>query len=980
MEQRDTIGAAILALIVTSAPGTAGRQAREQSPAFRSGVELVTVEVGVVDRQGNPVRGLGPEDFVVTVGDQTRRVVSAEFVDAAAAHARSAVPPDGAVSTNEAAAGGRLFVFVVDQSTIEPGATRELANAASQLLDRLTFADRSAAMFIPVGARVDFTWAHDRVRSALQRATGMSGTGSMWEYGSLAEARDISNRSPLALQTVSQRECGVSVLASGGGGGAGGTGRGGTGQPTGGANPPGGGTAGTGNTGSGLPAGSAAGAGPASAGSGCLREIQLLADSTWRTAQMTSLSSIASLRQLLGTLERVRGDKTVILFSGGWPLDQIEQTSLLSSLADEAAAAQATIFTVLLPRSTFSASRRMVSLTPAVDQHVLTWALEALATMTGGGSFRAEVSARAAFERLSQELSGYYRIGVERDPSDLDGRTRRMKVQVRRSGSTVRARETFDVRTYEDRDWAARMSSALEAPIPATGVGLRLTSYLSAGAEDGARLKLLLTGDATRLQPGEATFQVLIQDLEGNRILSGEQPIGEPTGDRLPFSTSIPIEPGSYIVRLAVMDGTGRVGSVEHRVEARPVPIGPLSVTGPLLVRVPTQGRGEARLALDGPAQDERLALEIGIEGDRAQVAGAGVLFEIAAGAGSPALVQVPGSLSRGPRSGSMIAQAVADTRILPPGEYVARAKVKTGSEELGEVQRVFRLAGIASPTVARAAESPVEPSWRVTSAPHTISALHTVPHFTLDQVLAPAVLGAFLDRVAARPEASSPQVRELLSRAREPGLSRLEVSGTLATDVPVAAFLRGLTLLAGNRLDAAADAFRAAMRGAPDLYPAMVYLGACFAAAGKDKEAAGAWRTALIGEGDSVELHMLASDALLRQGQAGLALATINQARAKWPDRDDLKRRFVVAALAAGEHQQGLDAIDELVSRGAEDEPSLALALMVLYEAFVQTQPVVSLEQDRARVMRYAEAYRARGGPSLALVETWLAAVTSKR
>ena len=46
-----------------------------------------------------------------------------------------------------------------------------------------------------------------------------------------------------------------------------------------------------------------------------------------------------------------------------------------------------------------------------------------------------------------------------------------MKVQVSRSGATVRAREIFDVRTYEDRDWAARLSSALESPVPATSVG-----------------------------------------------------------------------------------------------------------------------------------------------------------------------------------------------------------------------------------------------------------------------------------------------------------------------------------------------------------------------------------------------------------------------------------------------------------------------------------------------------------------------------
>src|SRR5207237_9866090 len=59
---------------------------------------------------------------------------------------------------------------------------------------------------------------------------------------------------------------------------------------------------------------------------------------------------------------------------------------------------------------------------------------------------------------------------------------------------------------------------------------------------------------------------------------------------------------------------------------------------------------------------------------------------------------------------------------------------------------------------------------------------------------------------------------------------------------------------------------------------------------------------------------------------------------------------------------------------------PSLALALLVLYESIVNERPVQSAEQDRARMTRLADAYRARGGPSLALVDTWVTAATRKR
>ena len=127
----------------------------------------------------------------------------------------------------------------------------------------------------------------------------------------------------------------------------------------------------------------------------------------------------------------------------------------------------------------------------------------------------------------------------------------------------------------------------------------------------------MLTGEASRLQPGEATFQLLVRDLEGKKIAAGEQPLGETAGDTLPFSTNLPVPPGSYIVRLAVMDGAGRVGSVDHRVEARPATLGTLSATGPMLVRVPGRPAADARFALDAVQQDERLALEVDLEGAR---------------------------------------------------------------------------------------------------------------------------------------------------------------------------------------------------------------------------------------------------------------------------------------------------------------------------------------------------------------------------
>ena len=703
------------------------------------------------------------------------------------------------------------------------------------------------------------------------------------------------------------------------------------------------------------------------------------AESTWRWAQMTSLSSLSSLRQVLQGLAHVNGDKTVILISGGWPLEEREETSVLGPVAAEAAAARVTLFSVYVPATSFAADRRVMTSTPARDQYLHLGPLEMLAGMTGGASFRAEVNAEGVFDRLGRELGGYYRIGVEKQPGDQDGKSRRMKVAVARGGTTVRAREIFDVRTYEDRDWAARLGAALEGPLPATGVGLRLTSYVAPDREDRSRVKIVLAGEASRMQAGQATVRVLVRDLEGNRVLSGEQPVGEATADGLQFSTNLPVAPGTYIVRVGVMDSTGRVGSVEHRVEARPVTVGPLSATGPLLVRVPGRASSEPRLALDGIRQDERLALELALEGQGSDAGSTDVLFEIARSIDGPALVTSSAALTPGAHEGSIVAHAVADMRVLPAGDYVARAKVRSAGETLGELRRGFTVTGSAPARVEAGGDGVAVTPRRAAPAPLSARAVNAVQPFAPEHVLAPQVLGGFLDRVAARPDASAPMVRELVEKARTAGIKDVYVSDALAAQSAVAAFLRGLTLFSQKKLDPAANAFRAALRASPDFYPAMVYLGACYAAGGRDKEAAGAWQTALIREADTAALHLLLTDALLRQGNQELALTTVERARAKWPEDDALRRRFVVASLLAGKPVEGFQALDGLMQKGDVEEPTLALALLVLYEAFVNERPIDGIEPDRARMHRLADAYRARGGPSLALVETWVAEATGK-
>ena len=64
---------------VASAQTPAANQTPSQ-PTFRTGIDVVTVDVAVVDDRGQPVNDLRAPEFTVKIDGQPRRVVTADLV------------------------------------------------------------------------------------------------------------------------------------------------------------------------------------------------------------------------------------------------------------------------------------------------------------------------------------------------------------------------------------------------------------------------------------------------------------------------------------------------------------------------------------------------------------------------------------------------------------------------------------------------------------------------------------------------------------------------------------------------------------------------------------------------------------------------------------------------------------------------------------------------------------------------------------
>ncbi|MEO8483309.1 MAG: VWA domain-containing protein [Acidobacteriota bacterium] len=170
---------------------------------FRSGVDLVDVDVSVLDRHRLPVRGLTSEDFTIFEDGQPRPVAAFTAVELKPRVLPSAtwmadVAPD--VQDNDVAREGRLVVILIDRNVSfeqQPAAVRYAEAAVNQLRP----GDLAAVAYSSFGIPQNFTADRQRLLAAIrQPAVGlprgdsaspaecMCGTCSLQTVGRIAEA------------------------------------------------------------------------------------------------------------------------------------------------------------------------------------------------------------------------------------------------------------------------------------------------------------------------------------------------------------------------------------------------------------------------------------------------------------------------------------------------------------------------------------------------------------------------------------------------------------------------------------------------------------------------------------------------------------------------------------------------------------------------------------------------------------------------
>ena len=387
------------------------------------------------------------------------------------------------------------------------------------------------------------------------------------------------------------------------------------------------------------------------------------------------------------------------------------------------------------------------------------------------------------------------------------------------------------------------------------------------------------------------------------------------------------------------------------------------------LVLAPASAGGPVRPAVDLELAGGGLSALLELAGrDPARAAGATVALELAESADGPSLLRAPVAAGAADKDGTRAARIEVAAGLLPPGDYAARAEVSVEGKPVAMVTRPFRVV-------------PPRAGTPIARAP-LAGLLVEVRPFDRAGLLTPETLGHFLDRLGALvpgpvPAGIAAAIGEARQGRPEAMIDRLGEGGK---DDARAAFLRGVSYYARGNLPAALTQLQAALRFNSELFPAAVYMGACYAADGKDLDAIGAWQTALIGEVGSPVLYALLSDALVRAKEQEQAVAILSEGLAAFPDDAGLRRRLGMAYAMAGRGEEALPLLTAWVDAHPQDERALFATLALLFEGFSRETAGAAAEEERQRLTRYAKAYVDGKGPNREVIELWLRYLESRK
>ena len=393
----------VLALLLQSALSVAGAAQQTQPPqTFRSGVDLILIEATVLDKDGKPIGDLRAKDFSIKLGGKTRTVAAAEYISAGRA-AAAATPAaqsgpaaqtpassDTSIGLARAQLGGsdRTFILAVDVANIRSGAGRNLLVNVADYVATLPPTDRIGMVTLPGGGRsVEPTADRAVIREALSRTAGTDHRMDSCDatIGEAAAEAVNDDRGLAAFRRTSPPRCP---------------------DPT--------------------------------------RARLGMFINQYRNETRNTLGALTSLANAMAAIP---GRRTIVLVSEGLYLDNDLIQEEMRAFGAALERSRVVLYAIHLDFPFAEASMSILA-NPASRRLDDRYGFDAMATTAyfgGGAAIRAISRATPAIRQIDTELSGTYLLGIERQLTDVAGKSLELKVEVAREGTDVRARQNITI-------------------------------------------------------------------------------------------------------------------------------------------------------------------------------------------------------------------------------------------------------------------------------------------------------------------------------------------------------------------------------------------------------------------------------------------------------------------------------------------------------------------------------------------------------
>lgn len=628
-------------------PAPAAAQA-DATPTFRAGVDLVTVDVTVLDRDGHPIQDLTPEDFTIKIDGTTRRVVAAELVKAGA-DANITAGQRGRVTFDAGRTPVRNVLIAIDQLNIPPGSLRPLLDATGRFIDTLPPKDRVGLVTFPgTGPRTEFTTDRAVVKKALQGLIGMPPITppNRMNIGA-AEARKVNDRdrhviptppptwqqlnliqSPLMLDLINRNCERTADLAD------------------------------------------------------CIRQIINESINITQRGRVDAKSSLGALESIVQSLAPIDGAKNVILISASLAIDQPTD---LDGIIRRAAESR-TSFSVLIV-DPFVDDPNVAGLdhdqapTTNDDRRLRSEGLEELAADGRGAVYRIAGRGDGVFDRIALEMSASYVLGVESVADDARRATRKLEVSVKRQGVRVQNRQAY-LRTVAPkvaRPIEETLRLTLEAGAEMSELPVRVATFSQWDAQS-EKVRVSLAADLPQAGgAGEVAVGYVVMDARNTPVAQRAQKQPAVAGnsrDPAPYGASLLLDPGTYSLRFSVVDADGKRASVVRSVTVSRA-MGAMPATSDLIV-------GNVMSSAETPRPSASPRVTSGVMGAWVELYSEKpedldwtfVHIDVARTAESAALATADADMTDGARPSWRIVKGAVDVKSLPPGGYVARVRI----------------------------------------------------------------------------------------------------------------------------------------------------------------------------------------------------------------------------------------------------------------------------------------------------------------